>query len=107
MVFIELTPFQAFRRDNWTDDDLRGLQSILIEHPDAGPLIPGAGGLRKLRWAMPGRGKRGGARVIYYWRTAADVVYLVFAYAKNDQADMTPDQARQLAKLIEGVLRDE
>ncbi|WP_079434905.1 type II toxin-antitoxin system RelE/ParE family toxin [Zoogloea sp. LCSB751] len=107
MVFVELTPFQAFRRDNWTDEDLRGLQSILIEHPDAGPLIPGAEGLRKLRWAMPGRGKRGGARVIYYWRTAADVVYLVFAYAKNDQEDLTPDQARQLAKLIEGVLRDE
>lgn len=43
MVFVELTPFQAFRRDNWTDEDLRGLQSVLIEHPDAGPLIPGAG----------------------------------------------------------------
>ena len=78
MVCIELTPFQAFRRDNWTDEDLRGLQSVLIEHPDAGPLIPGAGGLRKLRWAMPGQGKRGGARFIYYWRTATDVVYLVF-----------------------------
>ncbi|MDD3328809.1 MAG: type II toxin-antitoxin system RelE/ParE family toxin [Zoogloea sp.] len=107
MVFIELTPFQAFRRENWTDEDLRGLQSVLIERPDAGPLIPGAGGLRKLRWAMPGRGKRGGARVIYYWRTAADVVYLVFAYAKNDQEDLTPEQARQLGRLIEGVLRDE
>ncbi len=80
---------------------------VLIERPDAGPLIPGAGGLRKLRWAMPGRGKRGGARVIYYWRTAADVVYLVFAYAKNDQEDLTPEQARQLGRLIEGVLRDE
>lgn len=90
-----------------TDDDLRGLQSILIERPDAGPLIPGAGGLRKLRWAMPGRGKRGGARVIYYWRTAADVVYPVFAYAENDQDDMTPDQARQRARLIGGVLNDE
>lgn len=107
MVFVELTPFQAFRRDNWTDEDLRGLQSVLIERPDAGPLIPGAVGLRKLRWAMPGRGKRGGAGVIYYWRTAADVVYLVCAYAKSDQEDLTPDQARQLAKLIEGVLHDE
>lgn len=52
-------------------------------------------------------GQAGRSRVIYYWYTAADVVYLVFAYAKNDQEDLTPDQARMLAKLIEGVLRNE
>jgi hypothetical protein len=102
MVFIELTPFQAFRREHWTDEDLRELQSLLIERPEAGSLIPGAGGLRKLRWAMVGRGKQGGARVIYYWHGSTDVIYLVFAYAKNKQENLTPDQARQLARLIEG-----
>ena len=104
--------FKPYHAASETPEEARGcglfcFQSVLIERPDAGPLIPGAVGLRKLRWAMPGRGKRGGAGVIYYWRTAADVVYLVCAYAKNDQEDLTPDQARQLAKLIEGVLHDE
>lgn len=107
MIFIELTPFVEFRRAHWSDEELRALQNALIERPEAGPLIPGAGGLRKLRWALVGRGKRGGARVIYYWRGAADLVYLVFAYAKNEQGDLTPDQARQLARLIEGVKHDE
>ena len=107
MVFIELTPFLEFRRANWSDEDLRALQNVLIERPEIGPRIPGAGGLRKLRWALAGRGKRGGARVIYYWRSAVGQVYLVFAYAKNEQENLTPDQARQLARLIEGVTKDE
>lgn len=107
MIFIELTPFLEFRRAHWSDEELRALQNALIERPEAGPLIPGAAGLRKLRWALSGRGKRGGARVVYYWRGAVDLVYLVFAYAKNEQADLTPEQTRQLARLIEGVKRDE
>ena len=107
MVFIELTPFLEFRRANWSDEDLRALQNVLIERPEIGPRIPGAGGLRKLRLALTGRGKRGGARVIYYWRGAVGQVYLVFAYAKNEQENLTPDQARQLARLIEGVTKDE
>ena len=107
MIFIELTPFLEFRRAHWSDEDLQALQNVLIERPESGPLIPGAGGLRKLRWALIGRGKRGGARVIYYWRGAVDRVYLVFAYAKNEQENLTPDQARQLARLLEGVTKDE
>ena len=107
MIFIELTPFLEFRRAHWSDEDLRALQNVLIERPEIGPLIPGAGGLRKLRWALIGRGKRGGARAIYYWRSAVGQVYLVFAYAKNEQENLTPDQARQLARLLEGVTKDE
>ena len=53
------------------DDDLyRQLQNFLIEQPDAGDLIEGTGGLRKVRWKLPGTGKRGGVRVIYFWRVA-------------------------------------
>jgi hypothetical protein len=61
MVFIELTPFVAFRKEFFTDEDLRALQNVLLETPDAGDLIRGGAGVRKLRWSAQGRGKRGGA----------------------------------------------
>ena len=67
MVFVELTPFVDFRTEYWTDDDLRALQNFLLLSPNAGDLIRGSSGLRKIRWSAQGRGKRGGARVIYYW----------------------------------------
>lgn len=67
MVFVELTPFVAFRNEYWTDENLRALQSFLLVSPEGGDLVRGGSGLRKLRWSAQGRGKRGGARVIYYW----------------------------------------
>ena len=100
MVFVELSPFRAFADAHWSDDALRRLQAALIAQPNAGDLIPGARGLRKLRWTMTGRGKRGGARVIYYWLRDDDRIYLVHAYAKNETADLTPAQIRQLAALM-------
>ena len=63
MVFVELTPFAEFRREHWTDEDLRAFQSFLLVSPEAGDLIPGGGGLRKVRWAAQGRGKRGGCPI--------------------------------------------
>ena len=60
-----------------TRDDYRALQLHLLGRPDAGAVIPGAGGLRKLRWAVAGRGKRGGVRVIYYWYVEASRIYIV------------------------------
>ena len=103
MVFVELTPFIAFRSAWWSDEDLRQLQNFLLAAPDAGDVIPGGSGLRKLRWAAQGRGKRGGARVIYYRYVPGDRVYLIYAYVKSEQADLTPDQIRTLAKLMKGV----
>ncbi len=64
MVFVELTPFIAFRIEVWSDEEFRALQNFLLATPDAGDLIRGGAGLRKLRWKLPGQGKRGGARVI-------------------------------------------
>ena len=64
MIFVELTPFVEFRAKYWVDEDLRGLQNYLLASPDAGDVIRGGNGLRKLRWSAQGRGKRGGARVI-------------------------------------------
>ena len=100
MVFVELTPFVAFRRKYWTDEDLRALQSFLLVSPQAGDVIRGGAGLRKLRWSAQGRGKRGGARVIYYWHVSEQHVYLIYGYVKSRREDLTPRQLRVLAELM-------
>ena len=101
MVFVELSPFVAFRAEFWTDENLRALQNFLIAQPDAGDLIRGGAGLRKLRWAAQGRGKRGGARVIYYWQTPEDRLYLIYGYVKSERDNLTPKQVKVLADLLE------
>lgn len=107
MLFIETSYFTRFCEEHCTDDDLRDLQQQLIEQPDAGDLIRGAKGLRKVRWALPGRGKRGGARVVYYWRNAAGQIYLLYAYAKNAQANLSDAQRKMLVQWMKEVLDDE
>lgn len=103
MVFVELSPFVAFRAEHWSDDDLRELQSFLLVRPDAGDLIRGGAGLRKLRWSASGRGKRGGARVIYYRHVPGERIYLIYAYAKNVKDDLTREQVKVLANLMKDI----
>lgn len=103
MIFVELTPFSAFSRAWWDDEDLRRMQNFLLATPDAGDVIPGGSGLRKLRWPLQGRGKRGGARVIYYRHVPGECIYLVYAYAKSEQSDLTRDQIKLLAKLMKDI----
>jgi hypothetical protein len=73
----------------------------LIEHPDDGDIIPGAGGIRKIRWGAKGRGKRGGVRIIYYWRTVCGHIYLLSIYGKNEASDLTQKEKNYLKKLVE------
>jgi hypothetical protein len=73
--------------------------------PEQGPLIKGGAGLRKVRWARRGVGKRGGVRVIYFWRPVDQVFYMLFAYAKTEQEDLTPDQLRVLARVVREELK--
>ncbi len=73
----------------------------LAAHPESGELIRGSGGLRKIRWAGSGRGKRGGTRVIYYWATEDGTILMLMAYAKNEAADLTQDQVEVLRRIVE------
>ncbi len=83
-----------------SNEEYRALQLHLILRPDVGDVIPKSGGLRKLRWRMTGRGKRGGARVIYYWRSAAGLIFLLYLYPKNVRSNLTSAELRALRKLV-------
>ena len=100
MELIETTVFTRQVQAALSDEDYHRLQLHLILRPDAGALIAGSGGLRKLRWRLPGRGKRGGARVIYYWKVAASQIFLLFLYPKNVRSELSPAEVRALRKLI-------
>ncbi len=71
----------------------------LVGHPDAGNVIPGSGGIRKLRWAAKGKGKRGGARIIYLYVVVAGKIYLMRCYPKNEKADLTADEKKRLRQI--------
>lgn len=78
------------------DDEYAELQTFLAGRPDAGNVIKGSGGMRKLRWAGSGRGKRGGLRVIYYWWVAQDRISMLLMYPKNEQDDLSANQLKLL-----------
>lgn len=82
------------------DESYRLLQLHLVHQPEAGNVIRGSGGIRKIRWAPTGSGKRGGARIMYYWAVDANTILMLFAFAKNEQSDLSPDQLRQLASIV-------
>jgi hypothetical protein len=98
VIFIETPTFGADRDELLPDDTFAEFQQLLADRPDAGDLIPGGHGLRKVRVALQGRGKRGGARVIYYWRVAESQILLVAVFAKNVMVDLTKTQLKALAK---------
>jgi hypothetical protein len=100
MIFIELPIFVRCASDLLSDEDIADLQGTILGQPVVGDLIPGGHGLRKLRVPLPGRGKRGGARVIYYHWASKERCYLVYAYAKNKTSDLTKDQLQTLADAI-------
>jgi hypothetical protein len=101
VVIIETSIFTRQMQALISDDEYRQLQMALVLHPELGAVIPGSGGLRKARWSISGRGKRGGVRVIYYWAVVHDKILMLFMYAKNEQDDLTSDQLKVLRKIIE------
>jgi hypothetical protein len=101
---VELIETSVFTRQVQaaiSDEEYRALQLHLMLRPDAGDRIAGARGLRKLRWGLPGRGKRGGARIIYYWRSVTDQIFLLYLYPKNVRSDLSPKELRILRSLVD------
>ena len=82
-------------------ESYRLLQLRLAADPEAGRLIPGNGGLRKIRWAGSGRAKRGGVRVIYYWAGAHETILMLMVFAKNERSDLSPEQKAILRRIVE------
>ena len=104
MIFIETTAFTRTILSLLKDEEYRELQETLMANPGAGKVIRGSGGIRKMRWAVRGKGKRGGLRVIYYWVTSDEQILLLLAYPKSKQEDLTSKQVSLLKKLVEEYL---
>ena len=103
MLFVETSEFTRRLRSHLDDDGYAALQALLSVRPDVGDVIPGSGGIRKVRWRARGRGKRGSVRVIYYWLAAEDHVHLLTLYRKGLKDDLTRHEVAAWRKVVEDI----
>ena len=99
-TFIESSAFERVCPVYLDDSEYAELQQFMMQNPEAGRVVPGAGGVRKLRWARAGMGKRGGVRVIYYFYNDSAPLYLLHAYAKAGKDDLLPHEKETLVRLV-------
>lgn len=99
--FIETKLFTRLVQEYLTDDEYRELQAVLIAEPDSGDVVRGSGGVRKLRWRAPGRGKSGGYRVIYYAKIEQGVIWMLTLYPKNVKENIPAHVLREICKEVE------
>lgn len=104
---IALKGFRKAVKKLFSEADMAALVEFLSANPEKGDVIAGTGGLRKLRWALEGRGKRGGSRIIYYYHRPEWQILLLTAYAKNDQADLPERDKKLLAALVKEIVEQE
>lgn len=102
LTFVETAHFTRLIQEYLTDDQYAVLQRALVANPDAGDLIRGSGGVRKLRWSMGGRGKRGGIRVIYYLRSRQGQIWMLTAYARNVAGTIPAHVLKKIKEEIDG-----
>jgi hypothetical protein len=102
LTFIETKLFSRLVGEYLSDDEYAALQWTLASDPVAGDLVKGTGGVRKVRWGVAGRGKRGGVRVIYYARTHLGEVWMLTIYAKNVAESIPANVLRQIREEIDG-----
>jgi len=103
LQFVETPLFTAQISALATDDQYQALQERLVRRPDVGSLIKGGGGIRKIRMSRPGSGKRGGARIIYFWQKHRATIYMLVAYAKSARVDLSPGEVGTLRALVKAV----
>jgi hypothetical protein len=100
--FVETKLFTRLVQQYLSDDEYAQLQQALIANPEAGAIIPGSGGVRKMRWGVTGRGKRGGLRVIYFLRTRRGQIWMLTLYAKNVAENISARVLKQIKDEIDG-----
>ena len=103
MIFIETSNFTKLIGQYLTDDEYLGLQKFLLQYPEAGKIIRETGGVRKLRWAISGKGKSGGIRVIYYWQRQDNEIWLLTVYGKSERETIPSHTLRKIAEEIKNV----
>lgn len=101
MLFIETSLFTKLVSKYLTDDEYMELQLYLMEHPDAGDIIRGSGGIRKLRWSRQGMGKSGGVRTIYYWAKSLHQIHMLTLYSKSEKENIDKATLSKIAKTLE------
>jgi len=106
-TFKELPPFERLREMYLSDEAFKDLQNELMRNPEAGDVIQDTGGLRKIRFAdkRRGKGKRGGLRVIYFWKTADNQFWLFTVYDKDHADDLTATQRKTLKKILDQEIK--
>lgn len=105
-IFATPTYERAIRR-LLSDDSRREMENAIVADPTGASVVPGTGGIRKLRWAGSGRGKRGGIRTIYFHHTGSEAVYMLTAYAKADREDLSPADKKALTRLVAAIKEKE
>ncbi|NUQ40299.1 MAG: transcriptional regulator [Calditrichaceae bacterium] len=103
MIFIETTIFTKLIENYLDDDEYLGLQKYLLKYPDKGDIIPGTGGVRKLRWLVSGKGKRGGIRVIYYWKKQDEEIWMLTVYEKSEKSTIPNHIIKKIAEEIKNA----
>ena len=105
-VFATKTYERAIRK-LMSEADRREMEAAIVADPGGAPLLRGTGGIRKLRWAGPGRGKRGGIRTIYFHHAGPEAIYMLSAYTKADREDLTPADRKALSRLVAEIKKEE
>jgi mRNA-degrading endonuclease RelE of RelBE toxin-antitoxin system len=103
MIFIETSLFTKLLPDYLSKEGYRAFQKYLMENPEAGDVIRGGGGVRKVRWAMAGRGKSGGARIIYFWKVSKSEIWFLTIYSKSEKDSIPSHILRKIAEEIKNV----
>lgn len=88
------------------DDSIAEIQLYLCQFPERGAVIPDSSGIRKMRWASSGHGKRGGARIIYYFALGKGKILLIDIYAKNEKKDLSPDELKEMKSVVKEWLKE-
>lgn len=106
ITVVETFAFLCQAQSIWTDDERSALVDYMARNPESGNVIPGTGGIRKVRWGRAGSGKRGGARVVYFYYHSDAPLYLLLAYAKAGSEDMTAQQKKAVVTVV-GALKQQ